>query len=553
MREDALGKILQFARQRYGYILVILPIVIYWVYWTLNPSYWSAADPAAWYFLDSLSIFAGNSYVYVDHPGTPVQLTGSFLLALTYPFFSSHEAFINFYISKPEAFFLQAHLFLLVIYIFSVVFFYDTAISMLKDDGVLGAAALTVLYFVLHPYSFSSLTFWSHNSFNFPFGTLWPLWLYRELRGPQEIGWRKLVLMGFTAGAIAMTQIYFISWLISGALALFVFVFLSNKSFKKAIASSSYMLTGGVLGIIAMFVPVYKEVPRFIDWLSRITLHQGLYGMGERGIYSFAMFSYGIAVWWATIRITMLVLLLVLVLLVVIIYFVRKLSLRLSPDNVAMLIGLFIQTGLVLLVMGKAVDKVRYSLSLATVLPVFLLFELKILALVPQKKLNLRSALYIGILCGVMLTMVQELGLQKHRAFVEKDASIAFSQAVKSLAKRKNAANQDIVVIYAYAVPLRCAGLLQASTWIGSFREEIAVLCPNQYAIYDTEIELNTKQRLTELEDIDWDLVVWPGNGSDLPERLHAMGAENIPKSWHVRRSKWFFIHSNDNAGKKTE
>ena len=96
-----------------GYILIAIPLIIYWVYWTLNTSYWFNADPAAVYFLDSLSIFAGKSYVYVDHPGTPVQIIGSFLLALTYPFFGSSEAFISFHLARPGAFFLMTNIFLL--------------------------------------------------------------------------------------------------------------------------------------------------------------------------------------------------------------------------------------------------------------------------------------------------------------------------------------------------------------------------------------------------------------------------------------------------------
>ena len=111
--------------QKFGYILIMIPILTYWVYWTLNPSYWFNADPAVFYFIDSLSIFVGKLYVYVDHPGTPVQLIGSFLLSLTYPFFGSREAFINFFITRPEAFFLMAHTFLLMMNVFTAIFFYN--------------------------------------------------------------------------------------------------------------------------------------------------------------------------------------------------------------------------------------------------------------------------------------------------------------------------------------------------------------------------------------------------------------------------------------------
>jgi len=77
-----------------GYFCVAMPIIGYWLYWTLHPSYWFNADPAAVYMIDSLSVFIGKSYVYVDHPGTPMQVMGTLMLALTYPFFESTQAFI---------------------------------------------------------------------------------------------------------------------------------------------------------------------------------------------------------------------------------------------------------------------------------------------------------------------------------------------------------------------------------------------------------------------------------------------------------------------------
>ena len=91
--------------EKLGFALVALPPLAYWLYWTGNPSYWFNADPAAVYFVDSLSIFAGHSYKFVDHPGTPVHLIGSLLLAVTYPFFESREAFINFHLARPGGFF----------------------------------------------------------------------------------------------------------------------------------------------------------------------------------------------------------------------------------------------------------------------------------------------------------------------------------------------------------------------------------------------------------------------------------------------------------------
>jgi len=527
----------------WGYVFIVIPLIIYWLYWTFNTSYWFNADPAAVYFLDSLSIFAGKSYVYVDHPGTPVQLIGSFLLALTYPFLGSSEAFISFHLARPGAFFLMTNMFLLVVNILCAFVLYRTALTTLKQDRVLGGIALSLLFFILHPYSFPSLTLWSHNSFNFPFGTWWLVWLYLELRRGEVLSPRRLVLLGSAAGILSMAQMYFLAWLVSGIFTVFIFSLRLNRTFRESLAYGLYMLFGGMLGILAMLAPIYKELPRFMAWLTRIITHQGLYGSGEKGIYSLSFIPLSINFWWNNIRPMIIVLLITLAILGIIIHWKRRSSEKIEASVFAMLCGLLLQIGLILLLMSKAALKLRYSLSLAAILPVLILLVLQLLETTPWKTLQLRRWFYGIVLVGVVVSLISQISLQAQRSFVEQDAAIAKMQAVRRLAKEKKITEESVVVVYAYAVPLKCAGLLQASNWIGSFKKEIAVVCPNQHAIWDSNIELNISEYATDIKDLTWDMVIWPGNGTNLPQYLYSVGAINIPQSWHIRRSSWFFIH----------
>ena len=529
--------------ERIGYLIIAIPLIIYWVYWQLNTSYWFNADPAAVYFLDSLSIFAGKSYTYVDHPGTPIQLIGSFLLALTYPFLGGQESFIDFHLARPGAFFLMTNLFLLAMNIQCAFILYRTSITTLKQDRILGGTAISLLYFALHPFSFPSLTLWSHNSLNFPFGTLWLIWSYLELRKGQEVPRSKLLLLGLAAGILSMAQMYFTAWLVSGIFIIFIFSLRLNNSFRHAFTSGIYMLAGGVIGILAMLIPIYKEVPRFLGWLTRIITHQGLYGSGEEGIYSLSFIPLAIGFWWENIRPMIIVLLLTLAVLGGFAYWKNKSGEKISPSVFAMVCGLVFQISLLLLLMTKAALKLRYSLSVAAILPVLILLTLHLLETTPWRTIELKRAFYASVLFGVAFILISEIGLQKQRAFVEADAAVAKTQAVTRLAREKNVSEDDIVVVYAYAVPLKCAGLLQASNWIGSFKEEIAEVCPNQYAIWDSNIELNISEYATDIRDITWDMVIWPGNGTNLPDYLYSIGAITLPDSWRVRRSAWFFIH----------
>ncbi|HKY53370.1 MAG TPA: hypothetical protein VJM08_03650, partial [Anaerolineales bacterium] len=411
--------------ERIGYILIAIPLIIYWIYWQLNTSYWFNFDPAAVYFLDSLSIFAGKSYAYVDHPGTPVQLVGSFLLALTYPFLGDQEAFIDFHLTRPGAFFLMTNLFLLGMNLLCAFVFYKTAINTLNQDRILGGVAIALTYFALHPYSFPSLTLWSHNSLNFPFGTLWLLWLFMELRKDQEIPRFKLLPLGLAAGILAMAQMYFTAWLVSGILIVFIFSLRLNHSFKHALASSLYLFAGGLIGILAMLVPIYKELPRFVSWLGRIITHQGLYGSGEEGIYSLSFIPLAIGFWWENIRPMIIVLLLTLVVLGMFAYWKNKVGVKISADVFAMVCGLLFQIGLLLLLMTKAALKLRYSLSIAAILPVLILLTLHLIETTPWRTIEWKRAFYLIMLAGVVFSLIREISLQKQRAFVEQDAALA--------------------------------------------------------------------------------------------------------------------------------
>jgi hypothetical protein len=123
---------------------------------------------------------------------------------------------------------------------------------------------------------------------------------------------------------------------------------------------------------------------------------------------------------------------------------------------------------------------------------------------------------------------------------------VIYPQVVARLAKTKAVPEEEIVTVYAIGVPLKCAGLLLANNSIRAFDREIGDQCPNQYAIYDhaVEGELNIPYRVVSIAEIDWDLVVWPGTSSNLPEYLEAAGGQTIPREWRIRRWRWFFIRS---------
>lgn len=529
-----------------AYLLPAAPIVIYWAGWLLNRNYWFTTDPAAWYFLDSLAVFAGKSYVYVDHPGTPVHVIGSILLGLTYPLFGNRDAFIRYYIAEPETFFFLTNLFLLAANVITLLIFYKTIRGSLRQDNMLAGIAVSLMYFGIHPGAFSSVTYWSHNSFNFIFGTLWLLWLYNELQSGKDLRATRIFLLGITVGALVTTQLYLLPWLAGGTITIFVYALRQGKSAPQAITHSLIMFGSGLLGILILLAPVYRELPRLLEWLRRLIGSQGLYGAGEESLYSLGLIPVSLGYWWQHVPLVMLALIIVLICFGLIVWFLRsRLPAVLSAADVALAVGLFSQTFLLILVLSKMFYRIRYVLALSALLPVLFLLALKLLEQVNWKHPGLTRAIYAGLIGSTLFFMSREIAVQQRNRIVEQEAAAAHAQVVARLARIKGVPEEQITIVYAFGTPFKCAGLLMANNWIRAFDTEIGDRCPNQYAIYDFayEVEMNIPHSIVPIEELNWDLVVWPGNGSDLPEYLESVGAEVVPKSWHIRRAKWFYLH----------
>ncbi len=526
----------------FPYLVLLTPITTVSAFWALRPSYWFNSDPAAWYFLDSLAVFAGKPYQYVDHPGTPLHLIGSLLLGLAAPFFENRAAFIQFFIARPEIFFFLTNAFLLIMNGLTLLALYQTVISTLKINREQSGLALAWMYFAVHPQGFNSLTTWSHNSFNFIFGTLWLVWLYRAVQNGLP-GGRKIFLLGVAAGALAMTQLYLLAWLAGGGLTLFSLAWQTRKSLGQALKVAALFLFGALSGIGAMLLPIFSALPRLLGWLTRLLGNDGLYGSGQQNFYSLALIPASLIFWAQTIPLVLLALALALILLLGLWRKRRQLP-ALPPQDAAMLWGILAQIALLMFALSKMFYRVRYTLAIAAILPILFLLALKWSEKNSAVHARLMRGLTLGIFLALIFSLTQELPDLNKKYAIEMDAARDRSLAVTTLAQRKGVSADHLVVVYAFGTPLKCAGLLLANNWLRVFDQQIGALCPNQFALYDFafDVRLNTPYPAPAVENIPWDMVLWPGNGSPLPAYLRSVGAENIPSRWGVNRSKWFFI-----------
>lgn len=410
-----MNKIGAYLRENRLALLPTIPLIFYWLYWALHPGYWFSTDPAAWYFLDSLAPFAGKAYTYVDHPGTPVHLIGSFLLGLTLPFFGSPQKLIVYFIAEPETFFVMANGFLLAMNLLTAFLFYRIAAKTLRKDKLLAGIALSLMYFAIHPQGFSSLVYWSHNSFNFIFGTLWLLWLWREAQTGQ-LSRQKGFLLGLSAGALVTTQLYLLPWLAGGAATAFFLALFREKSLRSALLDGLVFGAGEISGIALLLVPAYQALPHLLDWFTRLAGSQGVYGTGEAGFYSLQLIPLSLGFWSENAPVLITALVLSLSLTIVSLWKARRDNLPLSPADLALTLGLTFQTLLLVLVLSKFFYRLRYLLALAALLPILALLALKLAEQASLRIDWLKRLALAGLLLSMAAFLGQEITSQRKKS-----------------------------------------------------------------------------------------------------------------------------------------
>jgi hypothetical protein len=525
-----------------AYLIVLVPIFTYWIFWNIYKTYWTNTDPSAWYFIDSLSVFAGGSYKFVDHPGTPVQIIGSLLLGLTLPFFGRQQDFINFHIAKPEVFYIMTNLFLVMFNGLTAALLYKLAKEQITFQPTLAGIAIALCYFAINPLSIKMLTYWQHNALYFPLGTLWWVLLYKKM-ADGEFSNKDGLIFGITAGIFANIQVFFIPFIFSSIIISFLYTWQHAQSLKKCFISGGYAILGNLIGIIAMIIPIYREFPRFFGWLKQIAFSENLYGDNAESFFTINSLLISIEEWRTENLIIILFSILMIAGCCVGLFYRQKYDIKLPSHFPPLLITLSIHIFVLVILLTKAYARPRFTLSLAAILPIVSLLTLQLLEMMKIKLKKTKQLVYLILIIGAFLTTRSEVLNQHEKHTLEVDLAASRSTVVKSFAQKQNTKQSDIVIVYAYGTPLKCASLLLANDWLGSFDREISALCPNQYSFYTDGIliELNSTRPLTNIADIEWDIVVSSGEPKFL-SLLDTDAMTNVPGKWGATRGTWFFI-----------
>ena len=323
-------------------------------------------DPEFAYMFSSLSIFKGQTYAYVDHPGTPLELLGSLILLFTYPFvILKSGSFINFHLENPIYFLLLARFTLLVFSSVTLIFLAKETVPASNRNRLLKVFIILASYYALHPDSFLSLTLLSHNSINFPGGTLILLLSWMILRKNEPVKLQEKIIIGFAAGVLTAFQLYFSTWVIGAIVSFGAYEWYSNQQLKNVIKTGLTIGFSSLAGFFLMTIPIYKNLPKFFSFVFDLATHEGLYGNGREGFTSPERYLGNFFIY-SKILTPLFLTLIFLVLTLHVLIFVKKW--KINSGIKAFTVGIFIQIFLAFAIILKHPLQI-YFLSLAAMIP----------------------------------------------------------------------------------------------------------------------------------------------------------------------------------------
>jgi len=476
------------------------------------PFYSMKYDPEMPYFMNSLALFKGVPYRYIDHPGTPVEVLGSLLLAPTRLWTRSVGAlFVPFHLENPGLFLALGHGVLTLASLAGVVWLAGRSIRDQTGRGLLASCGVAVSFFAVHPPdSFRALTWWSHNSFAFPGGTLLLFWLWLRLRKGETLSGTTAMTAGVLAGLLTAVQLYFGAWGIGVAGATGLYAWLRGEGWKEGVRKATASVLGLALGFFIGFEPVLHRFRDFYLWVDRLVSRQGRYGTGPEGISGPGPWLDNMGWLWNRGPLPFLATGIILGLLVLAIR-ARRGTARTDPGWWALSIALIAQLVALWVAIGKH-PGTSYLLGVAAVLPI-----LMSLALEAHLRAGGRGPATAALAGAATLALFSVGMVASGAAHVRTVRQIALAEDV--IAREIRERGQDVgvgrsqmTILWGYGVPSPCAALRFGDLYTGqSLQAETDAVCGGEwfYDVWSGLVDRPGAYQPLSLSE-DWDILIVP-------------------------------------------
>ncbi|HET8644917.1 MAG TPA: hypothetical protein VFO85_05480, partial [Vicinamibacteria bacterium] len=223
-----------------------------WFHWappgtaflTVNP------DPEVPYLLTSLAVFKGQPYAFVQHPGAPLALVGTALLAPLRPFGGARD-FVLSVLGRPGVFMLAVHALLLAATLLCM-----WRMARQAPPGGAQRVVLAAAFFSFLPGAFFWPAFWTHDAVAFPLGTLLLAAAWESVKRGRPPSARRALLLGAGAGTMTASGLSFAVWAVGLVLLPVVLAACARRRPLQALARALLVAGGAVLAFALWTLPL---------------------------------------------------------------------------------------------------------------------------------------------------------------------------------------------------------------------------------------------------------------------------------------------------------
>jgi len=497
--------------QFFGLILLSAALAYVWflVHYIDPAPFYLFADPEMAYMMDSLGVFKGKLYDFYQHPGTSVELIGSFLLLLTYPFLSHN--FVNQHLYNPEIFMALARGVLTIGHIVTCTLLARHAIRINHWTDALFSVAVPASFYALSTWlGVRGVILWDHNSFTLPAGSALLLAMLVTFRSGHQVRRRRIVALGFGMGVLTATQLYFMTWILGLIVTIGGFHLLHRHSWVQAVQSALYAGLAGISGFVLVTLPIINHYGNLFDWIKRLILHQGMYGLGEPGIISAQLVWINLIQMWKHSPAFCIAVPLILFILGLAAFLqFSNSSYQQNPGLWAVTCGLSIQLLLTLIIILKHYGD-HYLLAIAAIMPLLLALAHSLFSGSSVRRSRICYAIIsMAVFTGFILNLKHFTNAYGNRFQASLLAQEKAEKFFKEYAAATGKDKKSLKVVWSINTDSPCfARWHNSREYRGVFDKEISRICPNDFylLLYSPYIYWDGKHIL--LEDFDWDVLV---------------------------------------------
>lgn len=504
---------LRWARWAVAALLALL-LLGYWIYVDFlrpAPFYTIKYDPEMPYLLNSLAPFKSHPYAYFHHPGTPVELLGTLLLAvLKTAARLPADPFVERTLANPGDFLRLGHGTVTAISALTAALLVVRSRPIRVWRDLLITSGIGVTYFAIHPpYSFDSLAFWSHNSFAFAGGTLLLVLVSFRLMRPDPLPVWQVALFGILAGWLAAVQLYFATWALGIAVAAAGHAWGETGRFGRGLTTALALTLSGLVGFLTATLPILHRYRDLVWWLRGIAVHQGMFGSGPVGVTSPARLGANLADLWQGRGAMVLGLSGVALAGFMACAALSRGKGRLSPGWLALGAGLCVQLVVTTALIVKH-PRPTYLLALAGTLPPLLILITDGLDRLGRPGRTAAVALAAALVPAFFGSGVQSVLGHHGRLDKAQRAEQELQTVIDQYSAETGKPPDQIAILWGFGTPSRCFALRFGNGYADRiFTAEIEGLCPREglYNIWEGVIEEGLGGgRLDENEQ--WDILV---------------------------------------------